>query len=196
MKKRFTFVARTPIMRGSNGSQLYKAGFFCFRIHGFFPVRYAACLYRAFKKRIPRASDGVRSDIWQVAFLSAYTRTPSNYAYQHTYHKRGSDNSNRVIAAQRKSAPRNRHCNWRRIARNNGRLERYVGGWRSGIYARCNYRKSRSIQYGHEGVARISSAIASCANAAQGAFQVTSKTFLHFTFLPGQPGEGVIYCQK
>jgi len=173
------FVVRTPIMRGSNGSHLYKAGFFCFRIHRIFPIRYAACLYRAFKKRIPRASDGVRSDIWQVAFLSAYTRTPSNYAYQHTYHKRGADSAPCAIAAQGATLQINSKRPWTRVARSDERLLFSDNRNRPCRIVFTGDRTSGKIKFGYGRLAKISYPITRSASAASGTFKVIPK---HISF--------------
>ena len=87
MKKRFTFVARTQLMREPDGSHFYKAGFFYSNATGLLsPIKRRPAFTERLRNASARASGCVRSGIWQVAFLSAYTRTQSNYAYQHTVH--------------------------------------------------------------------------------------------------------------
>jgi len=187
MENACIFVVRTPIMRESNGSHLYKAGFFCFRIQGIFPIRYAACLYRAFKKRIPRASDGVRSDIWQVAFLSAYTRTPSNYAYQHTYHKKGADRSNGAIAARRRNSSCNCLIAWRRGTRiNQSSWPRNLERDESAVFGRDS-QKLCKVQNSNGGVAQIRRSITRSASATSRTLQVIPKHISSLTLLAVQP---------
>ena len=87
MEKRFTFVARTQLMREPDGSHFYKAGFFYSNATGFLsPIKRRPAFTERLRNASARASGCVRSGIWQVAFLSAYTRTQSNHAYQQNIH--------------------------------------------------------------------------------------------------------------
>lgn len=78
MKKGFNFVLSIPLMRECTSSH-YKAGFFCsIATGGCISYKAAACLYRAFKKRIPRASDGVDGGKPAGRFLFAEVNTIHN----------------------------------------------------------------------------------------------------------------------
>lgn len=99
MKKPSIFVSRTSLKR-ERWLANTKAGLFISTAKGLLSYKAAACLYRAIRMAFPRASDGVRSGIWQVAFLSAYTNTIHNVNFHNNFRK-GTDQRSVKGAPQR-----------------------------------------------------------------------------------------------